>query len=270
MILYQGKYEVKRQHPYVIVNNETGEELRPPGVTSITGNIGSKEAIPQWASNTAAQTAIDIFNDYKPAEVYDIARKKYIELRNDAGEGGTEGHKWIETYLKGELEDEYCFESEHGIQFVEAYLEFEKDHPFDAHVAESLLFSEKYFYAGQRDDLVSRGGVYGTLDFKTGNPDFEYNSYTKKYSGRVKPYDAHRMQDAGYDLAEMEENGRISDFYGVVYLVKDPEELAKKYNIEPRKYFYFETDNTPYWRDSFLHARSLFDISKNNPYREVA
>lgn len=266
--LLYNRYEVKRVHPYHLLDTKTEELLKPAGVTSITGMF-AKEAIPQWAANIASQTAIDLYGTVDNKELHEIARKRYIELRDDAGAGGKEGHSWIEDYLADKLEDEYFFESEHGIQFVEAYLEFEKDDGIWEGHSETLLFSEKYFYCGTRDRLDKKNGVYRTLDFKTGAPDFEYNQRTKTYSGRVRPYAEHFMQDAGYDIAESEEKGRISDIYALVYLVKNPKELAKKYGIKPRKYFYFETDNTPYWRDRFLEARSLFDISKNNPYKEL-
>jgi hypothetical protein len=263
--MYQG-YTLKRRHPYVFVKD--GEEIRPPGVTTITGQFG-KDAIMQWAANLAAQTAVELYGSLPNEEVYEKARKKHIEVKTDAGAGGTEGHAWIEAYLKDELGDSYYFESEYGINFVEAFLEFEKEYEFTTHQPEKILLSLDFFYAGTRDDLAIKDNQNWTLDFKTGNPDFEYDERNRRYTGRARPYSTHLMQCAGYDLAEQEMNGISSENYGVLYLVKNPKELAKKYGINEKRYFFFPTDNTSFWQVEFLNARKLYDIDINNPYKEV-
>lgn len=252
--LYNGQVTVRKVHPYEVVDSLTGITHNPPGVTTITGQF-SKEAIPQWAANEAAKTALELRDSQLSYdEIYDLARKKYLTLRDNAADGGTEGHKWIEKYSLNELGEEYYFTSEHGIDFVEAYLEFENDHVIQEENPERLLFSRKYLYAGMRDNLALIDETLTTLDYKTGNPDFEYDQHEKRYTGQVRAYDAHFMQCAGYDIAEEEETGIRSGTYGVLYLVKTPKELCKKYGIPFRRYFYFTTTETEYWRNRFLNA----------------
>lgn len=261
------RYELQRIHPYRFKDTLTGEILTPPGVTSITGLL-SKDAIPQWAANEAAKTAIELKGVLEDSEVYDIARKRYITLRDDAADGGTQAHKWIEDYLNDNLKPYHYFESEASINIVKAFLRWEQEHPFDSHIAEQVLFSPTHYYAGTRDDLAFKD-VYWTIDFKTGNPDFEYDERQKRYSGLVRPYSAHLMQCAGYDIAEEETSGIKSEFYGIVYLLKDPSILKTKYGLEPRPYLFFKTENTIFWRRQFLDARDLYDSDLNNNYEEI-
>lgn len=272
--LYNGQVEIYRYHPYKLIDHEENLTITPPGVTTITGQF-SKEAIPQWAANEAAKTAIELTKLGKPeSEVYDRARKRYIELRDEAADGGTEGHKWIETYVQGQVlgeqQTEYSFESEHGIQFVEAYLQFERDHDLLAQESETMLYSRYYRYAGIRDNLCMLDGVLTTLDYKTGNPDFEYNSYRKHYSGGVRAYDAHFMQCAGYDIAETEEHElRASQQYALLYLIKDPEVLSKKYDFEVKPYYLFTSTNTTYWAERFINARDAWYLANQGENKYV-
>lgn len=266
--MFYERYELKRRHPYRFLDTKTGEIIKPVGCTTVTGLLG-KDAIPQWAANLAARYAIDN-SQMDGDELYEQARKAHIRARDDAAEGGTAAHAWIEAYLKGELEDEYYFETEAALNIVEAYLKFETDYPFTNHKPETILFSKEYKFAGTRDDLAwNNEFVFWTHDFKTGNPDFEYDPKTKTYTGRVKAYDAHFLQCAGYDIASSEMDGLISEGYRVIYLLKDPKAVSKKYNVPERPYYVFETTNTPYWRQHFLGLRELYELSKNNPYREV-
>lgn len=267
--LYKERVEILSIHPYKVLVD--GRLRTPPGVTTITGQF-AKEAIPQWAANLASETALKLAGTRPDSEVYDIARKRYLEVRDDAADGGKEGHKWIEAYIQGELEDTHFFESEHSINVVEGYLEFEQDYPITSQEPEKLLYSIDYDYGGMRDNLgVNRDKQLLTLDFKTGNPDFEYSQNLKRYTGKARAYPNHFGQCGGYDIAESEESGRMSDAYGVLYLPKQPQELVKKYGTPFKRYFYFETSELQHWKEWFLNARRAWSLAniQLNPYQVI-
>lgn len=269
-VLYNGEVEILKYHPYKIYDSKSKIYHTPPGVTSITG-LFSKDGITQWAANEAAQCAIDLQGTMSNGDIYKIASKKYLESRNNAADGGTEGHKWIENYVRGEVDKEYSFESEYGINFVEAYLEFEKDYKLEDQHPEDMLFSRSFIYAGTRDNYLLIDSVRYTLDYKTGNPDFEYDPYRKRYTGQVRAYDTHFMQCAGYDIASEECLNQTSEGYAILYLIKEPEKVARKYGIPVKKYFLFTTKNTDYWRDRFINALDAWYFINTSPnkYKEV-
>ena len=271
-VLYDGSVDILKYHPYKIIDRVLGLTISPPGVTSIVGQF-SKDGLLQWSANEAARSALDLTKEGKlsDSEIIKIASHAYLEKRDNAADGGTEGHKWIETYVRGELGEDYSFESEYGINFVEAYLEFEKDYKLEDSHPEDMLYSREFRYAGTRDDYVLINGKRYTLDYKTGNPDFEYNTYRKRYTGSARAYDTHFMQCAGYDIASEECLGQDSEGYAILYLIKDPVALSKKYGIPVKKYFFFTTEDTDYWRDRFICALDYWYYSHEgkNKYKEV-
>jgi hypothetical protein len=258
-----------------IVNGE-----KKVGVTTITGQF-EKAGLPQWSANLAAEEAMRLLREgtFTDTEVYNQARFKHIQERDDAAEGGTAAHDWIEKYLKDQLLDEHYFETDKSVGIVDAFLEWEKFYDPKNHIAEKNVISMALDYCGTRDDRPLIDGFITTLDFKTGSPDAEYNErknpITKRaygYTGKVRARDTHFMQCAGYDIADGEETGEYSEAYAVLYLPSNPEKFCKKIGIPTQRYFYFVTFEVDYWRERFILAKKYYDLGnefvgrKYNPF----
>ena len=181
---YNGEFELHKIHPYKLWDINKREWVHPPGVTTIVGQF-SKDGLIQWAANEAAKCAIELYGTIPKNELLDKARKAYLNKRDTAADGGTEGHAWIEAYVRGEVSKDpskYMFKGEFGEVFAKAFLQFEKDYNPSDHNPEIPLYSKAFNYAGIRDDYVMINGKRYTLDYKTGNPDFEYKAHIKRYS----------------------------------------------------------------------------------------
>lgn len=269
---YGGRVRYIRRN-YGFGHSHIVDGQKKVGVTTITGQF-EKAGIAQWASNLAAEEAMRLMRGggLSDAEIYNQARFKYIEERDDAAEGGTEAHDWIELYLKGELQDDHFFQSEKSINCIEAYLQFERDYEPTDHIPEKNVISLALDYCGTRDDRPKLQGFITTMDFKTGNPDTEYDTRFKRYTGKIRARDTHLMQCAGYDIADGEETGEYSEAYSVLYLPKDPAKFCKKIGIEYQPYFLFVSYEVDYWRSRFIQAKKYYDLGnefegkKHNPF----
>ena len=252
--LYGGEVKLKYKewenqgrttHGYWVL--EPSEEAgRKPGVTSALGVI-AKPVLMQYAANKAVEVFAD---NHDPKRAWSKARfnkiakdAKYAHrtYSTDRADIGTAIHNWIENHLKGK-DGKVTPEMKLG---VDSYLEFEETYKPTYRFSERVIYSRKHGYCGRVDAGVELDG-YGILDFKTGKPDKEYNSYSKQYTGKYRAYSEHLAQDAGYDIAIAEEDGEHADWYGVLYLDA----------LSGDKWF-FRTDKTVEFRTMYESALML-------------
>ena len=234
--LYNGKYTLAfnpTAHRYM-VNGQY-----KPGVTTMLKLLDKGESLIQWASNCAVEAMI-------AGDAPEVAKYAYRKKRDDAGDVGKRVHAWIEAHTSGEtLPIEPDME-----QSIRAYLKWEEDRSVEHLESERVVYSETYGYCGTVDDIHEQHGIRVVNDYKTGKPDFEYDTRTKRYTGRVRPRIEHLLQCALYDQAIYEEDNLWARKYGVTYVTKDG------------KLYYFESDKTQQLRELALQVVNTYKLLK--------
>lgn len=252
--LYDGAVEIRYKewlnngrttHGYWVLNPKH-EAGRKPGVTSCLSVI-DKPLLKQYAANKAVEVfeqAHDPKRAWSKHQLKKLAKEAKYAYRTHSGERadiGTAIHKWIEDHIQGE-DRKVTPEMKPG---VDSYLEFESQHSPVYLYSERVIYSREHGYCGRVDAGVELNG-YGILDFKTGKPDKEWDSFNKRYTGRYRPYSEHLAQDAGYDIAIAEEDGRHADWYGVLYL-----------DATSGDKWFFRTTDTEHYRTMYESALVL-------------
>lgn len=235
-------------HKYTVLSPASLAGVKE-GCTGVTGFKDKSGPLMQWAANMAVEA--------KAAGASDLeARYAHRAKKEGAGDIGTRVHSWIEDHLNG-IDNVYTDDMKASII---GYLEWETQNKPETLLSERIVYSKKYDYAGKLDWGGVLRGRYGLIDFKTGNCDKEYNSYRKTYTGRVRAKSEHLIQNAGYDIPLIEEDGRAAEFYGVLYIPVDG-------NVR-----YFETTDCETARKAFTHTleakRNWKLVDKLNEYRE--
>lgn len=216
--LYNGKYKLQfseGSHRYK-VNGEY-----KPGVTTMLKLIDKGDMLGQWMVNMALEAI-------QNGKSLDEAKYAWRVKRDTAGDVGHRVHAWIEAYTSGKT---LPIDADMA-NAVDAYKQWERQNNINHLHSERLLYSEKYDYCGTVDDVHEQNGLRVVNDYKTGKPDYEYNSRTKQYTGKIRARIEHFLQDALYDQCMIEEDGKGADKYAVTYITKEG------------KLHYFETDKT--------------------------
>lgn len=218
------------------------------GCTGVTGFRDKSGILMQWAANKAVEAKAGGATD-------DEARYAHRTTKEEAGDLGTRVHGWIEDHLNG-IDLPYEEDMKPSIQ---GYMAWEQENEPETLWSERIVYSKKHDYAGKLDWGGVLNNRYGLIDFKTGNCDKEYNSYRKAYTGRVRAKSDHIIQNAGYDIPLIEEDGRKAEFYGVLYIPVSGEVR------------YFETTDCETAQAAFLNTlyakRGWKAVDKLNEYR---
>lgn len=225
-----GKRDV---HKYTVLSPAKYAGVKE-GCTGVTGFRDKSGILMQWSANMAVEAK-------KAGATDEEARYAHRTKKEAAGDVGTAVHNWLEAHLNG---NDLPF-TEDMRPSVEGYLNWEAENKPETLWSERMVYSKEHDYAGKLDWGGVLGGVagkprYGLIDFKTGNCDKEYNSYRKSYTGRVRAKSDHIIQNAGYDIPLIEEDGRAAEFYGVLYIPIDG-------NVR-----YFETTDCETAQQTFL------------------
>lgn len=260
--LYDGRVKVKfteGNHAYTVL--EPSDRYGPKGGVTTAINYLHKDGLTQWAANKAvdvfkeAYSQLPTMGEEEFDELCKQAKNLHTQSKYESADIGKQVHEWIENHIKGH-DGEI---SELMQPSIDAFLSWEEAHDPEYIDSERLVYSWEYDYCGQVDLVAKINGKRLTLDFKTGKPDWEYNSYKKRFTGNKRARSTHLIQSGGYDQAILEEDGIESDAYGAVYLPLDG------------SCHYFINDQTAFWRQAFLSVLDTARFIKKanyviNPY----
>ena len=101
---------------------------------------------------------------------------------------------------------------------VKSFLEWEKKNKPEYIFSERILYSKEHDYCGAMDCGAIIDGSKTIIDFKTGDFDKEYNSYKKQYTGKIRGYNEHFIQQGGYSIPLKEETGWEAELLSTLYL----------------------------------------------------
>jgi len=195
-----------------------------PRVTAVIGSFGN-EFLVQWAANECSKHILETVlpvAENRPHEVKHIlprvcqdAKYRYIEIRDSAGDKGSEIHQLIEWRLKGVNIPEHFYEVEHLAKILDNVDKFVNDWGFEPILYENdvgilepsielKLKSEKYNYAGTCDAIgTTKSDKVILFDIKTGK------SVQKKVEAQL----------AAYCMAWREMGGAPPDLAFVVHVL---------------------------------------------------
>jgi len=164
-------------HSYTLA----GKKL--PSVTTILGNL-SKPALPWWAAKVGAQAVesrvldldLAVISDWKPSDVeafatelFDLAQRAHIDIRNKAGKKGTAVHAAIDAYHTDFFTAAPPAEPDEQAAWT-AFLEWWNTSGLTAVDTERKIVDSEGRYAGRLDLLAAdnAGNMY-VCDIKTSN-----------------------------------------------------------------------------------------------------
>jgi len=243
-LLYNGDVHLEfdpDRHRYSLVVNEN--RVKIPSVTSVLGILNKPALIP-WAVKETVEIlkgAIQPDTAYPSVyleEVYQHAKRAHREIKKEAADVGTEAHRLIEAYFKGEnpvLPAEgtpvrNCFDSAlkwvnaNGVSFVEH---------------ERLVYSRRHRFAGRLDGRALVNGYSAIIDWKSSkNFHPEYVLQTAAYQYAYEEETNDRIQrryiirlgklDGAFEVLERTRTDYIEDraaFLGALALHKRVKEL---------------------------------------------
>ena len=190
-----------------------------PSVTNVLGII-SKPALVPWARNVALDSVRETLSDYMHMDTSVIdpdwvenviakAKRRPDEVRDQAGDFGTQAHTLIEQIIIG-LDPDIPPEME---TVVNNFFDWRGKCGLEISLTETMVYSAKYKYAGAMDALAYRDGKMVALDWKTSNG----------------LYGEYALQVAAYAKALEEMTGEVvSEAWAVRLGKKTPEFEAKK------------------------------------------
>lgn len=231
------------------------------GVTTPLRVLNKPELL-QWAANKACDTFYEAYNadpkkQWSEAEFRELlAKAKYAHAtyRDAKAEIGTRVHAWIESHIRGvDTGTDELIEPA-----VKAFLKWEAKTKPEWIFSERVLYSKKYDYCGTVDGGAIIDGLRTVIDFKTGEPDKEYNPRTRRYTGKTRARVDHFIQEGGYTTPLVEEDRWM------------PEQLMMMYLPADGGLHVFNSQFVEFWQEMFtsilgLH-RSLKKASQLNPY----
>ena len=192
------------------------------GVTTPLRILNKPELL-QWAANMACNTMYEAYDpkrQWSEAEFSELLRKaKYahITYRDAKAEIGTRVHAWIAQHIAGK-DTEY---DEVMTPAIENFLKWEADNKPQWLFSERLLYSKEHDYCGTVDGGAIINGLKTVIDFKTGSPDKEYNTRTKRYTGKYRARVDHFIQEGGYTTPLVEEDRWMPEQLMMMYLSAD-------------------------------------------------
>ncbi len=190
-----------------------------PSVTTVL-NVIAKPALIPWARNVALEKVKETLYEHLESgspvidslwvdTIIEQARHRPDQVRDAAADFGTQAHVLLEQHIQG-LEPEIPPEF---VQVLDNFTTWRRRERLDIHLAETMVYSAKYRYAGTMDALAYRGDLLVALDWKTSNG----------------LYPEYALQVAAYAKAMEEMGGKPVSEAWVVRLGK------REPDFEPRK-----------------------------------
>lgn len=263
--LYDGKVTVafiEGTHRYKVLKPSEQEGYKL-GVTT-TLKVLNKPELLQWASNMAVDTfaeawksSLHLWGQMEFKELCKQAKYAHMTYRDARALIGTNIHQWIEKHIAGE-DVPYADDMAKG---VNSFLEWESTHKPEYIHSERVLYSQKHDYCGTMDAAALIDGKKTIIDFKTGEPDKQYDLKTKRYTGRRRARSEHFMQEGAYSIPLKEELGFEADQLMTLY-------LPSSGNL-----YVFSSPFVEFWEKSFIDTLSLYrkvqKANKLNTYEGV-
>jgi hypothetical protein len=139
---------------------ETGEKYR--SVTTILNQGVPKDALPFWAGNVVAESAmahlpmlVKASRDPKrAAEAYDWLRRAHTRKKEERGEEGSATHKFIEHELLGTPIPQDLLDNPEVAPLLPRFREFVADFKVEFDASEMVVANDDEKYAGCLDYLV--------------------------------------------------------------------------------------------------------------------
>lgn len=191
------------------------------GVTTPLKLLNKPELL-QWAANMAVDTIARAYYDNQfvvhDSAVFEgiaqAARSAHTNYRDQKALLGTKIHYWIEQHIRGQK-----MPVEKDMQpGVNAYLKWEQAFKPEFLFSERVVYSKEYDYCGTVDAVAYIKGRRTIIDFKTGEPDREWNRRTHQPTGRIRPRLEHLIQTGGYAIPIDEESTWAAQDSMVVYI----------------------------------------------------
>ena len=199
--LYGGRVKLKfdpGKHSYFVRTENNGAGSYVPSVTAITGVIGKGNGLLQWGANQATYYLRKQLEQAREEEwgelirqdtLWNEARFAHRKIKQEAADIGTQAHKWIEGFLRGEQQPPPA--KEEAKSCCEAAVRWLAENKPTTLAQERKVYSVRHRYAGTLDKVAVIHGVRCVLDWKTGKA----------------IYPEHRLQTAAYAQAYEEETG---------------------------------------------------------------
>jgi hypothetical protein len=137
-------------------------------VTTITGLVDKSDGLIPWAVNCAVDW---IKQNANTISTIDDARTKWREVRDEAGDIGTQVHDALEAYLQAySAGEDYRLETTMAVGqlFDSAVSKLMELGKFTVLATEQKVVNEDEWYAGRFDALLDVDGETWLIDFKTG------------------------------------------------------------------------------------------------------
>ena len=193
---YNGDITLKfseRDHIYYLVGQDDSLTV-VDGVTTVCKIIDKSYYLMSWACKVMAAKLVqtiprfsDIlagdFTESIPLEEFvrltDEAKSAHKERLEDAGDVGTEAHRWLDNFIQDAVayQEGYAYkldthplpEEPRAKKCVEAALDWMGEHKVKWLRTEQKVFSREYLYAGTLDGLAEVDGKLSLVDWKTSN-----------------------------------------------------------------------------------------------------
>lgn len=166
------------------------------GVTSILDVVISKPYLMAWSTKENylyMKENWDIEKTYTPEEKEQLlleAKVAYKNKSNKAKDTGSDGHEWLENYVKAKIRKEKLPEVPKDIERpVKAFLKWEKENSPQWIASEARVFSSSHEYAGTLDAIVKINNKLVLIDFKFANQiSSEYYLQTAAYQNALEEF----------------------------------------------------------------------------------
>jgi hypothetical protein len=173
-----------------------------PSVTTVLRVIAKPALIP-WARNVALEAVRGALLDRAGRtewvtsewvdQVITEARSRPDQARTEAADFGTQAHILIDQVLQG-LEPEVPLEF---VPVLDNFKVWRQSAGLDMCLAETMVYSARYHYAGAMDALAYRGQYLVALDWKTSNGLYpEYALQVAAYAKALEEMTGHQVKEA--------------------------------------------------------------------------
>ena len=142
-----------------------------PSVTQIL-SILNKPALIYWASNITADYILNHLEEIKNCEInpnktFTAAKREHQSLKEKAADIGTQTHRLIEKYLKGQSYEDLL--NENTFKQFNAFKKWLENKNFKLIESERIVYSKKYKVAGTADIIAWLNEKAYLIDLKTSN-----------------------------------------------------------------------------------------------------
>lgn len=191
----------------------------------------------------------------------ELAKGLHADKKKQAGDIGTEAHKWIDSHIKGEVPA--MPENPAVLHVITKFWQWKNDLNVEFITPDILMYSRKHRLPGRADSIVRIGGKLYLWDAKTGSG--IYNDAMMQSAAYVKLY-----YEMGLDKVYGPLAGRIVTRFEKRTEAEFREEMAEKGRpnaiYRPITTLFF--DNSPEQLeddfDGFLHAKGLWEWNKRS------